>query len=73
MAIPLDIVIYNVDTGKTNEEIDNDRLPLKPYNETDTLELTVSSGMINTALWLIQDSSVVDLYINNTMIKLWLL
>lgn len=31
MAIPLDVVIYNVDTGKTNDEIDNDHLPFKPF------------------------------------------
>jgi hypothetical protein len=68
MAIPLDIVIYNVDTGRSNDEIDNDRLPLKPYNISDSLEVTLSSGLINTVLWLVQDSSLVDLYIDNSMI-----
>ena len=31
VAIPLDILIANVDTGKINDEVDNDNLPLKPF------------------------------------------
>ena len=66
MAIPLDIMVINVDTGKSNDEIDNEHLPLKPFNETDTVEITLSSGMVNTFLWLVEDSNLLDLYLDNS-------
>ena len=67
LAVPLDVVVYNVDTGRSNDEVDNDHLPLKPFDkENDTLEVTLSSGMVNTLLWLVQDASLVDLYVDDS-------
>ena len=67
LAVPLDVVVYNVDTGRSNDEVDNDHLPLKPFGkENDTLEVTLSSGMVNTLLWLVQDANLVDLYVDDS-------
>lgn len=63
---PVDLTIKNIATNKTNDEVENDNLPTEnPYENKANVTGILSSNLVNTLLWVIDDSNVLSLTLTN--------
>jgi len=68
MVAPTNILITNLNSLRTNPEIENDQLPTKVFKNLHEVELIASSGLVHSLIWLVEDSNVINFAIDNTML-----
>ena len=69
LYFPVDLTLKNMITNKTNDEVENDNLPsTNPFVDKSNVTAIISSNMVNTILWLIDDSEILKLAVTNDML-----
>lgn len=68
MSAPTNILITNLNSLRTNPEVPNDQLPVKVFKTVHEAELIASSGLVNSLIWLVEDSNVLNVVLDNTML-----
>lgn len=69
MRIPIDLTFQNLYSNATNTELEMDDLPLNhAFQKQSDASLSLSSNFLNTVLWLVEDSSLLNLVVTNDML-----
>lgn len=69
MRIPIDLTFQNLYSNATNTELEMDDLPLNhAFQKQSDASLSLSSNFLNTVLWLVEDSSLLNLVVTNDIL-----
>lgn len=67
--MPIDLTFQNIKTNETNDDVEKDSLPANNmYQKSSDGTLSLSSNMLNSIIWLLDDSDYLQFTVTNEML-----